>query len=287
MTFLLQSIERILSALPLPAALRLGRGLGGLLGSVIRYHRADAEDALRRAFPDADARWVRETARRCYAHLGMNLVESLRLRRAGRAYVADRVAWSGIETLRRALEGGRGACLLTAHTGNWELACATAPVFGLPLTIVVKPIKGRALDAHVAAVRQAFGLQTLPSRGSYRDCRRTLRDNGLLGFVLDQNMTRDEGVFVDFLGRPACTTAGLAHLAAVARAPVVPVFAERLDGGRHVIHVLPALEPPADTEPETLRAATQVYTRAIEDFIRAHPDQWIWLHRRWRTRPPA
>jgi KDO2-lipid IV(A) lauroyltransferase len=272
-----------MSRCSLPCALARGRRVGRLLEQVVRYHREDAFDALRRAFPDAPEQRIRGLVRGMYEHLGITLVESLRLLTEPIEELKARIEWRGREILEEERKAGRGVCVLTAHTGNWELACAATPLFGLPLTAVVKPIRGRALAEHVRAIRTRFGLQVLPSRNAYRDCLRALRRNDLLGFVLDQNMTRDEGVFVDFFGRPACTTTGLAHMAARAGSRVVPVFMERLEGGRHVIHVHPAMDPPPDTKPETLRAATQVYTRCIENHIRAHPEQWIWIHRRWRT----
>lgn len=281
----LRALRAWMSRCDLARALARGRRAGGLLEHLIRYHRRDAFDALRRAFPGEPETRIRRIVRDMYEHLGMTLAESLRLLDEPIGQIKARIEWRGIEILERERASGRGVCLLTAHAGNWELACAVLPLFGLPVTIVAKPIRGRALAEYVRGVRTRFGLQVLPSRNSYRDCLRALRRNDLLGFVLDQNMTRYEGVFVDFFGRPACTTPGLAHIAARSGARIVPAFAERREDGRHVIHVHPPLDPPPDTEPETLRAATQEYTKRIEDHVRAFPDQWIWIHRRWRTVP--
>lgn len=261
--------------------------MGRAFGRVIRYRRADALDALRKSFPAASEEHHRMVLREMYEHFGINLVESLRMRSEPEDTLRSSIVWDGLEILQRERERGRGVLVLTAHTGNWEMVCAATPLFGLPLTIVAKPIHGRVLREHVHAVRTRFGLQVLPSRGAYRECLRVLKRNELLGFVLDQNMTRMEGVFVEFFGRPACTTPGLAHLSARAQVRVVPVFMSRMAEGRHRICVGTPMEPPADTEPGTLLAATQTYTRRIEDFIRNHPAQWIWIHRRWKTQPPA
>jgi KDO2-lipid IV(A) lauroyltransferase len=105
--------------------------------------------------------------------------------------------------------------------------------------------------------------------------------------MLDQNMTRTEGVFVDFFGRPACTTPGLAYLAAQSQAPVVPIFLLRNPDHRHTFRVLPVIDPPPDRQPDTMREYTQRYTAVLEGVIREHPDQWIWIHRRWRTQPAS
>lgn len=281
----LRALRSWMSRCDLPRALVRGRRAGYLLEHAVRYHREDAYDALRRAFPGEPESRIRQIVRGMYENLGMTLAESLRLLDEPIEAIKARVEWRGREILERERESGRGVCILTAHTGNWEMTCAVTPLFGLPITIVAKPIRGQALSEYVRGIRTRFGLGVLPSKNAYRDCLRALRRNDLLGFVLDQNMTRDEGVFVDFFGRPACTTPGLAHIAARSGARVVPVFMERQEGGRHVVHVHPPLDPPPDTEPETLRAATQVYTRCIEDHVRAFPEQWIWIHRRWRTVP--
>ncbi len=287
MAAIFQTLERFFGHMSDDRALAWGRWLGRFFGQAVRYHRKDALDALRRAFPGKTTAEARRIANAMYEHLGMNGVESVRLPVVGRAYIERAIEWENIHILKEALKEGRGVLVLTAHCGNWELSCTATPVFGMPITIVVKRVKGRLLNEHVNALRTQFGLKVVPAQNSYRECLRALRRNEILGFVLDQNMTRDEGVFVDFFGRPACTTPGLAHMAARAQVPVVPTFIERLPSGRHLIRTLDPLPPPPDHEPDTLREATQTYTRIIENHIRARPEQWIWIHRRWRTIPLA
>jgi KDO2-lipid IV(A) lauroyltransferase len=118
-----------------------------------------------------------------------------------------------------------------------------------------------------------------------RACLKALKGNGLLGFILDQNRPHDQGIFVTFFNQPASTTPGLAFISAVTQAPVVPVFIHRTPDDRHHVRVLPAIEPPADRGEDSLRSATQHYTTIIEQEVRRHPDQWTWVHRRWKTRP--
>lgn len=260
-------------------------GAGAIIGSVFRYRRRDALEALRLAFPEKTRAELRRIVRRMYANLALNAVEMLRIEKEAEQYRRGAIAWSGRDYLDRALQERKGALLLSAHTGNWELCGTLLPAVGYPANIVAKNIKNRGLNERIVRLRRQFGLTVLPARGSYRACLRALKRNDILVFVLDQNMTRNEGVFVDFFGRPACTTPGLAHLAAVSGAPVLPLFAERLDDSRHCLHVGPPLAPPRDRGEAALTEATQRYTRVIEDFVRARPEQWIWIHRRWKTRP--
>lgn len=285
MRMILQAFSAFASKLPLARALALGRALGWAYGSVIRYHRRDALAAVRRSLPDKTDAEVRTIVAGMYRNLGMNLVELFRLRSAPDEYIKDFIVFEEERHLHETLKRGKGMLVLSAHLGNWDLLCTTAPRFNFPLTIITKEIKNRALNDYWMDVRRRFGLKFVPAHQSYRLCLSALRKNEVVGFILDQNMTRDEGIFVDFFGRPACTTPGLAYMSMQSGAPVVPVFMIRRENGRHLIKVLPPIEPPPDRSPETIRDFTQRYTKVIEDMIRQYPDQWIWVHRRWRTVP--
>lgn len=280
---ILQWLSSCVSRMPLARALALGRWLGWVYGSVIRYHRRDAFDALARSLPEIPRDERAAIVDRMYANLGMNLVELLRLGSAPDEYLRDFLSVEGEEHVRAALAQGKGVIALTGHIGNWDLLCTLSPRFGYPLTIITKEIKPPELNEYWMETRRRFGLKFVPAHNSYRKCLSALKKNELVGFILDQNMIRTEGVFVDFFGRPACTTPGLAYMAAQSGAPVLPVFAVREADGHHRIRILPALESPPDREPETIRRFTQLYTRVIEQAVQEHPDQWIWIHRRWRT----
>lgn len=282
----LELISRLIALLPHSAALRLGRLLGWIFGSVVRHHRADAVDALRRALPDRSEADRRRILKNMYAKLGMSMVETIRLPYRREEYKQNYVEWEGMDNLHAARESGKGALLLSAHLDNWELLLMLAPeALGAKTSVIAKKIKTRIGQQYMDRNRRLFGTEMLPAKNSYRKCLKALRNNEIVVFVLDQNMIRREGEFVDFFGRPACTTLGLAHLAARTGAPIVPVFPKRLPGGHHCVQVLPALDPPPSAEKDDLIAATQLYTRLIEEAIRDEPDQWIWIHRRWKTRP--
>jgi KDO2-lipid IV(A) lauroyltransferase len=202
-------------------------------------------------------------------------------------YLRDYVVWEDEVHMRNVLAAGKGLLVLASHMGNWDLLCTMAPHFNFPSTIITKKIKNESLNRFWMEARARFGLKFVPAHNSYRQCLAALRKNEIVGFVLDQNMIRTEGIFVDFFGKPACTTPGLAYMSAQSGAAVTPVFITRQPGGRHIVKVLPAIPPPPDRKPETVRLYTQQYTRIIEDMIRQYPDQWIWIHRRWRTVPEA
>jgi len=286
MLWLLKRLSAWVSRMPLERALRVGRFCGWIYGSVLRYHRRDALQALARSFPDLSPAERRRLLDRVYANQGMTAVETLRFCRSDDG-IGERIKVINPEIAEQVLAGGRGALALTAHTGNWEAMGGYFAWKGIPLTIIAKLIKNPRINQYVVDTRRRFGLEIVPPRGAYRACLRKLKQGGAVGFMIDQNMIRTEGVFVDFFGHPACTTSGLAHLAASSGAPIIPIFSRRLGRGRHEIVLLPPLDPPRDREPETLREATQAYTRIVEDFIRQHPDQWIWMHRRWRTKVTA
>jgi KDO2-lipid IV(A) lauroyltransferase len=221
-----------------------------------------------------------------YRHLGMNVVEFLRLLGGCFDEIDRLVSVSGEEHAREALSRGKGALALVSHVGNWEyLALSMARRFH-PTGIIIKDIKKSDLNDYLVESREAQGINIFLRRGAYRACVRGLRENMFIGFVLDQNMRATEGAFVDFFGRDACTTLGLAHMAARSQCPIVPIFIERQPGGRHKVTVQPLLEPPASRDLEELEAATQLYTSIIEEAVRKNPEQWTWIHRRWRTTRP-
>jgi Kdo2-lipid IVA lauroyltransferase/acyltransferase len=286
MKLILNAIAAFFSCLPLGAALALGRGLGWVYGSVMRYHRQDAIAALTRAFPEKTQTEIRDIVRRMYANLGMNLAEVFRLGKVTDEFLRESIEIEGEERGRAALLRNKGAVILTGHLGNWDLLACIVPRLGYPLTVISKDIKNKGLNDSWMKIRQRFGVKFVPAHNSYRTCLTALRKNELIGFILDQNMINTEGIFVDFFGKPACTTPGMAYMSAQSGAPVVPVFMIRRENGRHLVKVLPMLDPPPNREPATIHEFTQRYTKIIEDVIRQYPDQWIWIHRRWKTVPP-
>lgn len=282
---ILKGLTRFFAWLPLSSALAVGRGLGWFYGTVLRHRRKDAREALRRSFPGKSEAEITPILNGMYRNLGMNLVEEFRLPSVDKAYLDDFILWEGEAYTHEVLKAGKGMLVLSAHLGNWDLLCTFAPKFDYPTTVITKNIKNSAINQLWMETRSRFGLKFVPAHNSYRQCLSALRKNEIIAFVLDQNMIDTEGVFVDFFGKKACTSPGLAYMSAQSGAAVVPVFMIRLENGRHLIKASAPIPPPPDRKPETIHAFTQLYTKVIEDVVREYPDQWIWIHRRWKTIP--
>lgn len=277
------------AALPLPMALRLGAWIGELLYLAAVPLRRVALQNLEIAFPDKSPAERRRILRASCRNLGRLAAEFCHLPQLDRRALAeivtipDRAAWE------RALAGcaQTGAIVLSAHFGNWELLAHAHGVFGHPVTLVHRPMRNLLVDEVIAAMRAHAGTRSIPKKAAARDAIRTLRSGGILGIPSDQNQTTRYGVFVDFFGVPACTTPGVARLAALTGAPVFPGFLVREgESGRHRFELLPQLEmiSSGDREADVV-ANTQRCSRVIEDMIRRYPEQWIWFHKRWKTRP--
>lgn len=281
--FILKRLTRFFAWLSLPRALAFGRGLGWFFGSLLRHRRKEATEALRRSFPEKSEQELSSIIDQMYQNLGMNLIEEFRLPSVTRSYLEENILWENEAYSHTVLEAGKGLLVLSAHVGNFDLLCTFAPRFNFPTTVITKSIKNITINKFWMEARSRFGLKFVPAHNSYRQCLTALRKNEIVAFVLDQNMIDTEGVFVDFFGKKACTSPGLAYMSAQSGAAVVPVFMIRLENGRHLIKAFPPIPPPPDRKPETIHAYTQLYTKVIEDVVREYPAQWTWIHRRWKT----
>ena len=269
--------------LPPAIGLALGRRVGDVLWWMLPRRRRMAlqniERSLGRELGPAE---VRRLARRSFQHLGMNLVEACRYFLRPTHVMLSQVHVEGVEHLRRAAAAGHGILVLTAHYGNWELLAAAHGLTGLPLSFVVRPLDEPILDDLADRFRRRSGAELIVKHRAVREVMQALRRGRMVGILLDQNATRAEGVFVPFFGIPACTSKGLALLALRTGAPVVPVFLRREPDGRHCMDVRPPLPAPAGGD---VLAYTAAFNEAIEAAIRRAPEQWLWMHARWRTRP--
>ena len=281
--WLLAPFGWLLAHLPSAVGLAAGRRLGDLLWWALPGRRAVALDNLRRVFggerPPAE---IRRLGRRSFQHVGMNLVEACRYFLRPTHVMLSRVRVEGLQHFQTAAAHGRGVLVLTAHFGNWELLAAAHVLTGVPLSIVMRPLDHPLLEDLAARFRRRSGAELIVKRQAVREVLTALRRQRMVGILLDQNATRAEGVFVPFFGSPASTSKGLALLALRTGAPVVPIFLRREPDGRHCMDVSAALPPPVDGEITTY---TTMFNRAIEAAIRRAPEQWLWMHDRWRTRP--
>jgi Kdo2-lipid IVA lauroyltransferase/acyltransferase len=199
-----------------------------------------------------------------------------------------RIRIDGLEHLRTVMERDGRALLLTAHLGNWELLPAACRLTGYRLSVVLRPLDAPWLDRLANRVRERAGVQLIEKRAAARATLRSLESGGMVGILLDQNAARRESVFVPFFGRAASTSRSLAVLALRTGTPIVPVFIHRESCGTHRIVIRPPLDPSRVGEQEAnITALTRRCTEAIEAAIRGAPEQWLWMHDRWRTRPPG
>jgi Kdo2-lipid IVA lauroyltransferase/acyltransferase len=288
MAWVLKGLAALTAILPFRWAEALARGVGWGLVHVVRLRRSYVLETLRRSFPEKTAAECRALYAAMCRQQVLNLMEMLRFAGGREAEMGARIEVSGEAVVRQALERGKGVLILIAHFGNYDLMGLFASrLLGYPVTIITKKLKNESLNELWWGLRQKAGLKTVAAHNAYRACLRALRQNELVGFMLDQNRPAEQGVFVDFFGRSASTTPGLAFMSAQTGAPVVPVFMRRTPEGRHALEVRPLIEPPPDRKEETILAHTAMYTKIIEDEIRRYPEQWMWLHKRWKSRPEA
>jgi KDO2-lipid IV(A) lauroyltransferase len=273
--------------LPLGLLRALGASLGRLALPLSRREWRRAGQHLEIAFPELDSARRRRLLRCCAAHLGRTLGEVVWLRRATAEQVAAVCSLSGLEHLERALDGGHGAIIITGHCGNWELLNARVGVATVPMSIAVRELSDPRLDELVTALRSRFGVEVV-ARGANAGRRllHALARNRVAGLLIDQDIHDIPGVFVPFFGRPAWTPSGAATLALRVGSPIVPVFIHRRPDGTHLGEIRPPLPAPTTgSDQERVLELTAAATMTIEHQIRAHPEQWVWMHRRWRTRP--
>ena len=218
-----------------------------------------------------------------FRSIGRMLYSFAKLPEIKASNVGEWIGYEGLENYLEAKQHGRGVLIATAHLGNWELSAFTHAFMTEPMNIVVRPLDNPRIDAFVEARRQLSGNRIIGKWDAPRSILRALRKNEAVGVLIDQNTSLQEGVFVDFFGMPACATTAFTRLAIRTGAVVIPGFAlwsEKRQ--RHVLHFYPAVPITGD-----IQADTQRLHSVLEGVIREHPDQWLWIHRRWKTRPPG
>ena len=278
----------IVPRLPRPLAMSLGRAAGRLVGAIDRRHVAIADDNLRHAFPDWDPQRRLRTARGVYAHFGRMIMDILWLHGHSRDEVMSRLEVIGRENAEKAIAGGKGAIFVTAHLGNWEvIGLAHGWTFG-PIAVVARPLDNPALDRRMCAFRAKAGNRVVYKYDALREIIRLLHAGGTVAILIDQNVQEKDGIFVDFFGRPAATTTVAAALAVKTGCALVPAHTTIGADGQYRAVYDPPLEwtPSGDKQADVARL-TQELTRSIEGWIRKAPEQWLWIHRRWKTQPGA
>ncbi len=270
---------------PMGAVLAAGTLLGRIFYLADRGHRQLAVRNLRAAFPVRSEAECRAIAREMFSHFGRLLATLLKFSTLTPAEMMARIEFAGEERVTQAHAHGRGVLLFTGHFGFWEINALAHALALAPIAVLARPLDNPLLHRLLESVRTSTGNTVIYRRGAIRRVLRALEANQAVAFLIDQHMQPADAVYVDFFNRPAATTSALAALAIRTGAPVVPVFALPLPGGRFRMVYEHPVEPPRADDPDAIRELTQRCTDVLEMYVRRYPELWLWMHRRWRDVP--
>jgi Kdo2-lipid IVA lauroyltransferase/acyltransferase len=281
-------VSAAMHCFPVDTNLRTARFIGDVMFLVDRKHRARAMHNLSRSFPEMSQQQQQRLARQCMQQLVMFAVELLFTTRLIRldTWVTYCRLENFNELLRMLLKRGQGLIMLTGHYGNWEILGYVLATLGFETTSVARPLDNPYLNEWVMGVRERRGQKIVGKKGATTEVTEVLDRGGAVGFIADQN-AGSKGIFVDFFGRKASTYKSIGLLAMQYEVPVVIGYARRMDGRfRFSLGVQDVIYPNDWAAQENpLRYITQRFTRGIEDIVRGEPGQYLWLHRRWKSRP--
>lgn len=274
--------------LPRRLLVALGRGTGRFAFEVLRVRRTVTLTNLRIALGgEIDPRQLRRLGALVYANLGATLMEFCKLYDSRPAQIRALVEIEGREHLDACRRQGRGAILTTGHFGNWELLAASVSAYGYPVSYLIKDQSNPWVHRLQNEIRRRGGMGVIRLGTGARQVLYALRRREFVGIIGDQD-AGPEGIFLDFLGRQASVARGMAFFAWRAGVPVIPCYILRLGNGRHrAVFGAPIEADPAWDEATAVRELTRAHTTALATVILAHPEHYFWVHRRWKTRPPA
>jgi len=291
----------LVRVLPHRAVRPLGRRLGDLAWLVDLRHRRVALDNVASALPELDAAARRRLVRECFRHFGGAVLDALSSTRFDLVELCRHLTLEGWEHVEEAEAHGRGVFFLSAHLGYWEIAAYPPGIYGGPLHVVGRPLDNPHLDRELVRLRGRYGNELIPKHGAARRMVRAIRDRGRVGILIDQRVPEKDAIEVEFFGRPALTSPLLARLSLRTGAPVVPIFGYAEPRGRYRFVARPPVVAGevvgrADGDAENaVHTLTREYLRLTEEEILRAPEQWLWMHRRWRgagegrenPRPPS
>lgn len=278
---------RLLGSLPRPVA----RAVGGVIGDLAYYGlsrlRRVGSRNLQLAFPEMTSGRREQILREVYRNLGHLLAEFCLMPRYTPEQASRFIRYEGLENYLRARDRGQGVLVLTGHLGAWELSSFYHSLMGYPMGMVIRRLDNPLVDRFVNRIRCLHGNRVIHKDDFARGLIASMRAGETVGILMDTNMTPPQGVFVPFFGIEACTASGMARVAPKTGAAVVPGFLLWEKGeGRYVLHFgeeLPVVST-GDAEADA-QANTAAFTAVIEQYIQSYPEQWLWMHRRWKTRP--
>jgi len=281
--WLARAVVASLEHTPRRLAFRLARFYTGLLYRAIPRLRQVALRNLAMALPELDGAGRTRTVDGVFVSIARMLVAFARFPRMTAANVQEWIRYDGYEHFEAAMRRGRGVLFATAHLGNWELSAFAHAMLSRPMCVIARPLDNRRIDELVSRRRTLSGNAIIDKREFARPILKALHENQAVGILVDQNASPENGAFVDFFGVPACAFTGFAKLAARSGAAVIPGFALWSDKEqRWVLRFDAPIEITGDEIADTARIQSH-----LEEVIRQYPDQWLWIHRRWRTRPPG
>lgn len=283
-----RSLLGAIGALPLETSMRFGKSVGRLLAKRFPKLQKTARRNLEIAFPEMTEAEREKIALGTFESLGRHLGFVSHFRKFKLENVRELTEVVGKEEyFDKAHATGRGILFFTGHFGSWEVFNLLPPAFGYEMNILVRRIDNPLVENFVDQMRTRFGSVTLDKKKAARQMFRALENGELLGILADLNVQEKEGVFVDFFGVPASTTTSIAKLAIKTGAIVFPAFAVWEESKKkYVVYLEPPVEYKAgDNSPENIRDLTQKITKTVEKYVRKYPEQWLWIHKRWNTRP--
>lgn len=278
---LARAVLAFLALIPLPLAFPLARAIMRMVDRLAPRLRQTAIVNLGLAMPELAAEARNRLVDEVFRHLARSLALFAHFPRLTRDNVGRWIRYEGFEHFEEALKRGRGVLFFTAHLGNWELSAFAHALLAAPMHVVVRPLDNPKLNALVARHRELCGNRLIDKKDAARAIWKALKANQAVGVLADQNAAVEEGVFVNFFGKPACAHTGPARLAARSGAAVIPGFALWSEAeSRYVLRFYPPVAMTGNVQDDTQRLQ-----ETLEAVIRQHPEQWLWFHRRWKTRP--
>jgi KDO2-lipid IV(A) lauroyltransferase len=248
-------------------------------------HRLIAVHNLMRSFPEKTTDEIMTIARESYQSFALVVAEFADIPYLSRNNLDKLITINGLDNYTEACKEGKGVLLFGAHFGNWEIGNAALAMMTSPFIFMYRILDSAFLEKNITAVRASYGNVSLSKENAMRPMIRLLKKGATINLLIDQNVAWYGGVFVDFFGRPACTTTGLALLALHTGAPVLPALTHRLPDGRYVLEIGKKAEIIRTTDRNNdVLLNTQNFTNIIEEIIRRYPEQWFWLHQRWKTK---
>lgn len=248
-------------------------------------HRLIAIHNLMRSFPDKSLEEIIKIAKESYLSVALVVFEFCDIPSLNKDNLNQLITIRGLDNYTNACNEGKGVLLFGAHFGNWEIGHAALAILTRPLSFVYRILDSRFLEDIITTVRASCGNTSLPKENAMRQMIRLLKKDTTISLLLDQNVAWYGGVFVDFFGRKACTTSGLALLATHTGAPVLSFFTSRLPDGKYLLEIGKKVDIISSENREAdILINTQNFTKIIEEHIRQYPEQWFWVHQRWKTK---